>query len=400
MDRKLLALAVAGACVAPAAWAQSEDPVTLYGRVYVTVESVEAKGDAGVANAAGACVSPSCVPAVSRRTRVSDQFSYLGVRGTESLGGDLKAFFQLETQFKADQNDTTFAARNSGVGLKGGWGQILVGRWDTPFKKTNGDVDPFDDLTIGGFITAMQGSGIGNVNGQFDRRDQNVIQYWSPKFAGFELRLSYSANEAKTDTTNPLSQGGSIPWANGPFYVGYAYHELKDLTFGVYTNGAAAPPPVLAVGSITVGKQTANAIFGTWTVGPVKLGVDYQEFKRTSPFLPAAITPSTVVGFDKQKAMLANIVWTLGANKFIYQYAKTKDGGQHNSDPATTPQSPQCDSNAVGWQYNFSKRTFVLAQYVWIKNNATATCNFGSNALSIAPGQDPEGFALGLRTVF
>ena len=88
MNKKLIALAVAGACVAPAAMAQTANPVTLYGRVYVTFESVEAKG------------GPSTAASVPRRQRVSDQSSLLGVRGTEDLGGGLKAFFQLETGFK------------------------------------------------------------------------------------------------------------------------------------------------------------------------------------------------------------------------------------------------------------------------------------------------------------
>src|SRR5450631_3707362 len=113
MNKKLIALAVAGACVVPAAMAQTANPVTLYGRVYVTLESVEADGPAGTAS-------------LARRNRVSDEVSYLGVRGTEDLGGGLKAFFQLETAFKADQNDSAFAARNSGVGLQGNWGSVLL----------------------------------------------------------------------------------------------------------------------------------------------------------------------------------------------------------------------------------------------------------------------------------
>jgi predicted porin len=44
MNKKLIALAVAGAFVAPAAMAQTANPVTLYGKVYVTFESVEAGG--------------------------------------------------------------------------------------------------------------------------------------------------------------------------------------------------------------------------------------------------------------------------------------------------------------------------------------------------------------------
>src|SRR6185503_7527369 len=87
MNKKLIALAVAGACVAPTAMAQTANPVTLYGILAVTVESVEAKGGANP---------------ISRRTRIEDQASRLGVRGTEDLGGGLKAFFQLETAFRPD----------------------------------------------------------------------------------------------------------------------------------------------------------------------------------------------------------------------------------------------------------------------------------------------------------
>src|ERR1700694_4949638 len=78
MNKKLMSLAVAGACVAPAAMAQTANPVTLYGQVNVTFESVEAGGGAS---------------SVVRRQRVSDQSSRLGVKGTEDLGGGLKAFF-------------------------------------------------------------------------------------------------------------------------------------------------------------------------------------------------------------------------------------------------------------------------------------------------------------------
>jgi predicted porin len=383
MKKTLLTIAMLAA--ANAAVAQTESPITLYGRVYVTAESVEASG------------APAAVP---RRTRASDQASNFGIRGSESLGGGVSAFFQLETQFKPDQNDTTFANRNSGVGLRTAAGTLLIGRWDTPFKIVNGDVDPYDDLTIGGFGTALQGSGIANVNTQFDRRDQNVVQYWSPKWGGFELRLSYSANEARTASVNPRSEGASVVWRGGPVYVGYAYHELRDMAFGVYTNGAAVPPSIYEVGSVNVSKQTASALFGTVDAGPLRFGVDYQEFRRSGPAMPALVTAATVVGFEKQKAFLANVVWTIGNHQLIYQYTKAKDGGQQNFDARTTPRAPECSAHAPGYRYNFSRRTFFLLQYVKVTNNETGTCNFGFNTLAIVPGQDPDGWSLGLRHAF
>jgi len=344
MNKKLIALAVAAASVAPAAMAQTANPVTLYGRIYVMFESVEAKGGA----------SP-----VQRRNRVSDQSSLLGVRGTEDLGGGLKAFFQLETAFKPDQNDTTFAARNSGVGLQGGWGSILMGRWDTPYKTVTIAVDPFGDLTIGGI------TGINNDRGNHDRRAQNVVQYWSPSMAGFALRASYGANEGKTATLNPQEYAASLTWGNGPVYLFYAYEKLEDT-------------------SATITKDEANSIGGSWVLGPIKLGGLYAEYKKTN--------------LTKKKSYMLNGVWTVAKHQFIYQYQEAQDGGASG---AST--QPEAKSHTVGYQYNFSKRTFFLAQYVKVDNNdaaGTSYGNFGSNALTIANGQDPQGFAVGLRHVF
>ena len=393
MNKKLLALAVAGACVAPEVMAQTANPVTLYGRVYVTYESVEAKG--GTA-------SP-----LARRNRVSDQSSLLGVRGTEDLGGGLKAFFQLETAFKPDQNDTTFAARNSGVGLQGGWGSLLLGRWDTPFKTTTIAVDPFGDLTIGGITSAMSGSGIGGVQGAFDRRDQNVVQYWSPNFAGFAFRGSYSANEGKTATTDPRAYSMSLTYTKGPFYVGAAYDELKDnraaIAIPASTTGTAL---ALATGAV-IPKQKASAVFGSVTFGPIKVGGLYEEIKRESPSAfttcTATATSCVISGFNKkQKAFMASVVYTLGNNQFIYQHQDAKNGEPLFLRPSGTFSNgnPHCKVDTVGYQYNFSRRTFFLAQYDRVDNNDQATCNFGSNTLAIAPGQDPRGVSFGVRHIF
>lgn len=352
MNKKLIALAVAGACVAPAAMAQTANPVTLYGRIYATFETVQATGGTGAD--------------VTSRNRVSDQASLLGVRGTEDLGGGLKAVWQLETAFKPDQNDSTFAARNSGVGLQGAWGTVMMGRWDTPYKTTTIAVDPYGDLTVGGITSAMSGSGIRNVQAEFDRRDQNVVQYWSPSWAGFEFRASYSANEGRTATVNPRSNGGSLTWKGGPIYVGYAYHELFDTSFGT---------PVLS-------KQQANALFGYVDIGPVRIGADFNKNMRT--------------GLKDQNAWMGNIVWTIGNNQLSYQHSDMKDG-----ELDTVATQPHCKSDTLGWQYNFSKRTFFLAQYTTIDNNATSTCNFGANTLALSSaGQDPKAVSLGLRHVF
>jgi predicted porin len=345
MNKKLIALAVAGACVAPAAMAQSANPVTLYGRIYVTVESV--KADNGATN-------------VPQRMRVSDNSSYLGVRGSEDLGGGLKAIYQLETAFAPDASSGTFANRNSMVGLQGKWGSLIAGRWDMPFKSANIAIDPFGDLTISGITS------VASDKGNFDVRQQNVVQYWSPNWGGLALRLAYGANEGKTNTANPEAYGANLTYKKGALYLFYAYEEHKDSTGNT--------------GNVQAGyKEEGNSVGGSFKFGPVKLGALYQEFKKTN--------------LTKQKAYMVNGVWTIGKNDLIVQYQDAQDGGANGA--AT---QPDCNNISLGWQYNWTKRTFFLAQYSKTDNNSAASCRIGS--FTGGANSDPEGFAVGVRHVF
>lgn len=366
MNKKLLALAVAGATFAPAAMAQTANPVTLYGRVYAMFESVKANGASGT------------VGNIGSRNRVSDQSSLLGVRGTEDLGGGLKAFFQLETAFKPDQNDSTFAARNSGVGLQGDWGSVILGRWDTPFKTTTIAMDVYGDLTAGGL------TGVVSDRTNFDRREQNAVQYWSPTIGGFAFRGHYSANEAKTQPAtsstqivNPNVISWSVTYTQGPIYAGYTWERHKD-TYKSYLG---------AVGNVQGGEEKGQALFGSVTFGPVKVGLMGQKFKKNSGIGGQTVTD--------QKATLANITYTLGKNQIAYQYMKSKDG-----DLTTASLQPDCHSSSIGYFYNFTRRTTFVAQYVDVKNNAAARCNFGSNTLTLNSDTDPKAIAAGFRHVF
>src|SRR5436190_188221 len=161
-------LAAILSCAPLAGHAQGTDAITLYGQLYALAESVEAHGE------------PS--PA-ARRSRVSDQGSRFGLRGREALGNDLTAWFQLETGF-AIESPITFAARNSAVGLEGPWGTLLLGRWDSAFSATQvSSVDPFNDQGL----PDITGGAV--HQGNFARREKNVVQYWSPRVAGFRARL-------------------------------------------------------------------------------------------------------------------------------------------------------------------------------------------------------------------
>jgi len=158
-------------------------------------------------------------------------------------------------------------------------------------------------------------------------------------------------------------------------YLFYVYEKHKENNSSDAFGQILVPPQVAGIANYD---ETGNGVGGSFAMGPFKFGLGYHEFKKTSR--------------TKQKAWMGNIVWTAGNNQIIYQYMNAKDGGLSSS----TAVSPDCDSNSIGYKYNFSRRTSFITHYVQVKNNDTATCNFGSNTLGIAAGQDPKGFALGL----
>jgi predicted porin len=365
MKAKLMTAALAAAFASPAAFAQFK-PVagfewSVYGRVYLTAEEVESKGG----------TSP-----MSSRSRVSDNSSLLGVRAEKALGGSLKGWGQLETGFKAD--DTTggtnnFATRNSGVGLMGNFGNIFIGRWDTPFKITQLlAVDPFGDLTI------ADPAGVTMRQLAFDNRANNILQYWSPTFSGFMARLAVTSNEGKSDATavsgtaagaNPRLYSGSLEWTSGPFYASYAHEKHKDSIGNVIATQGT--------------DETGNGVSAKYTMGWAQISGQFGQYKRT--------------GSDNQKSGMINLVGTFGVHQGIVSYRRSKDGG------VTGSEQPRCDGYALAYKYLFDRNLDFIAEVTEVRNKTGGLCDFGQNgvgAAATAGGGDPKGIAAGLRYTF
>ena len=346
MNKKLLALAIAGVVAAPAALAQSANPVTLYGRVFVMFDNIKADGAASL---------PS-------RNVVKDESSFVGVRGTEDLGGGLKAFFQIESGAPADTGGGTWGSRNSAVGLQGNFGSLLLGRWDTPMKVTVLQVDPSGQLTIADPLSVI------SDKGNFQRRQDNSVQYWTPTWGGFNARVMYSANEGKTGSLSPSTAGLNMHYAAGPFFVGFAYEKHKDLRGALPTDGV---------------DEKAATLAGSAKFGPFKIGLMGQKIKKT--------------GLKDIKVAMVTGQYDVGKHSIWAIYARAKDGAVSD---ATQPEGKHA---GLGYYYNFSKRTTFVATYARIKNNSVANHTFngnGSGTFTVANDSDPKGFGVGFRHLF
>ncbi|WP_281213843.1 porin [Shewanella insulae] len=152
-------------------------------------------------------------------TVLENNFSHLGVKGTEKIADGIEVIYQMEFQVEnTSTNSDVFKARNTYLGLKSAAGTILVGRNDTVFKQSEGGIDLF-----------------GNSNADIDRlvgaqtRSADGIWYYSPKIADLlTINATYlmEDNQASDDSQYAVSATlGDKKFKAQNYYVAGAYNK-------------------------------------------------------------------------------------------------------------------------------------------------------------------------------
>jgi len=370
MNKKLVAVAIAGLLAAPLAQAQTAN-VTLYGRVSIDLLMINYDG-------------PSGDKTIGRVDSISSRW---GLRGSEALGKGMNAIFQCETPLAADEGAagaSVMCGREGWVGLNGGWGEFKLGYGLTPYddvkgftdhQGSNGYENPNNGVSSGpGFATFGLFTNFGNFttannitnSGAFDARYGNSISYKTPSFAGFTVRTQY-AFIGETTGDNPFGWDTALIYQNGPatFGLTYAYH-------GDFTG--------LGGGILGTNNQDAWRIAGKWNFGPVIVDGywDQAEYKFDSG-LPADLGSKYKYRNWAIGALMPWGAWTFGA-----QYNNRDKGLATAYNGSTNSYSPGYnnlrfwdegggDHWALTADYALSKRTTVRAYFATMSNEGTLT---------------------------
>lgn len=155
--------------------------------------------------------------------------SRIGFRGTEDLGGDLRAYFHLEGGFSADsgqfgQGGRIFG-RKSLVGLSGSWGALDAGREYAPAFYILSATDPMQ-LGIGSATATVWSGSPGTSVGRTD----NSINYLSPDFGGVTARVQIAPGEQSAPAA---SRGGdttglNLLYRDKQLIVGLAHAKVRN----------------------------------------------------------------------------------------------------------------------------------------------------------------------------
>jgi predicted porin len=155
MKKSLIAL---GALSEFATAAQAQSSVTVYGILdagYTSRDSTALKYTSSTNSISQTKTDTSGVTGVG-----SESTSRLGFRGTEDLGGGLKANFVFETQLNpAEATITAWNNRQAFVGLSGGFGSLNVGMQYTPHHIIAGGFSASTLPNVVGDVMYVQGGG-------------------------------------------------------------------------------------------------------------------------------------------------------------------------------------------------------------------------------------------------
>jgi predicted porin len=174
MNYKMACLvAVAAGAITPVA-ALAQSTVTLYGRMDTSFEN-------------------SKTGSVSQ-TLIMGNASRFGVKGTEDLGGGLKAFFGLEAAISSDTGATTSPMyRNSFVGIGGDFGVVNIGRIDSAAPSRT-PVYAILGRNVEYVIHDAGATAIGSSIFNARTRVSNAIGYASPVISNFVFRAGHYLN--------------------------------------------------------------------------------------------------------------------------------------------------------------------------------------------------------------
>ncbi len=345
MKKRLIAIA-AGAAIVAAPGVSFAADTKVYGRFNIGLESQ--KDEIGFAKGK------------DTQFVVQDQnnSSRLGFKGEEDLGmGGLTAIYQLEYGINPwGSEGDTFSARNIFVGLKGGFGTVQLGKFDSPMKNAGAKVDLFNDESIGDITNLLRG----------EERVNDIIQYTTPTIANalsFNLAIVPGQSRVASDNANDVEDG-----LFDTFYVSAVYAtKMVDFQLAYANNERKSS---LTVDGPSVGIDIIRAAVQVKPIKELELGLLYQiasgiDQDNAVTGTPPAPNPALLnAGDNEETSIVASVGYSFGNGKVKGQYGQT-DGDR--SDRKRTMMG-------LGYDHKLSKSLTAQVYYIaYEQDNNTAT---------------------------
>lgn len=304
--------------------------------------------------------------------------SKFGMFGREDLGGGLRAEFNLESGFLANngamQDAGSFFNRQSWVGLSSdSYGRVRLGRQigtGLPLF-----VDVFGTVGTNSAYTWL-GTGVVQTPGgvsynadlgpgatQLPARVNNALTYLSPSYAGVSTELMYAPSNVAGRSPNAAAQGVLLQWFNGTTYLAGSYNQVWGENGLSGVNGGS--------GASTV----RNDLYGVgvvYDIGKLVLSAAFNQYapKLAGDGIARVYTLGTIVPVGRH-AMRMSVVYR--------DTSGVRDAADH-------PARDSALGLMLGYDYTLSKRTGLYARGGFIRNYGISTILLNNNPLPTQTG--------------
>ena len=368
MNKKLLAVAVAGALAAPGV-ALAQSSVTISGNLKASVQQYKI----GNAN-----------PLRGRNSQslLHDDSSRIIFNMVEDLGGGLQAIGQIDWRITFDAGADAIGGNNH-VGLRSKqWGRIFFGRQDLHYFGRESDLTVKNDLQADS-ISLLAYAGGGGTAIAAATRTTNVVHYTTPNWGGLTAVVAYSFNPNAVEADLALPPGNTArrgrAWNVAPTF------EARNFTIG-YSYWSSKPDAFVGP------DQRGDRLFGSYRWGGFRIGAAWDKSKLK--------LGATGVTTSNRTAWSIPIEYTWGPHWIGGHFTKARD------DKATVLQDG-ARMWAIGYNYSLSKRTSLGVTYASIRNDEAAfyTPFTANSGLSVAAhtslaGEDPRFWSMTIRHAF
>lgn len=290
------------------------------------------------------------------------QGNRFGLKGTEDLGGGLKAIFQLENGFdinsgKLGQGGLLFG-REAYVGLTAdAWGTLTAGRQYDPL------VDMIQPLTGDGYFGAPFATPGDVDNNDNSFRVNNSLKYVSPKIYGVQLEGMYAFGGIAGSTGSGQSWSVAAAYSTGPFSAAAGYFRTDNDSSSVVRTGWGGTTGAGTFNSAFPDDAGINSAYATAkSIGIASVALQYEagSFTGNISYSNAQYKP------DGASTFLSTQRYNIGRAFVGYQITPASlIGIGYAYVRATGDASATYNQVSLGGDYALSKRTDLYLVGAW-----------------------------------
>ena len=325
--------------------------------------------------------------------------SYWGIKGSEDLGGGLKASFNLQGNFQGNtgigggpnsSGTTSMFNQQANVGISGDFGGVQVGRVISPIYWAFASTDVRKGAYFGSSLIGVVGmnSATGAFSGANSNAavaaifNDNAVVYNSPKFGGFSGSLEYTFGGVAGDNSASRQEAATLMYGDDHLKVDALIYNGND--DGV--KASANPNGTNTNRLVQIGAM--------YTINDISMGAGF--FKGTNPSHTGAGVNPAALGGAVTSGDINMVNFGLGYRASVQ--ANITSGIYRIQDENTS--ANRATMYVLGLDYALSKST------KWYLEGA-AISNAGSNmnlaavyAVPVTAGTNTHAIMAGIRHFF